>query len=76
MLDCCLYAVGGFNGTNGLDTVKKYNLGKSVETLRTQKSYTIIYMYAYLVSYLTRALLLARNGLVIKVEFLESVPKK
>ena len=36
VLDGCLYAVGGFDGTNGLDTVEKYNLGKTVETLRAQ----------------------------------------
>ena len=35
VLDGCLYAVGGFDGTNGLDTVEKYILGKSVETLPT-----------------------------------------
>ena len=33
VLDGCLYAVGGFDGTNGLDTVEKYNLGKSVKAL-------------------------------------------
>ena len=27
-----LYAVGGFDGTNGLDTVEKYNPGKGVWT--------------------------------------------
>ena len=27
VLDDELYAVGGFDGTNGLDTVEKYSLG-------------------------------------------------
>ena len=36
VLDGCLYAVGGFDGTNGLDTVEKYNLGKDLETLPRQ----------------------------------------
>ena len=31
VLDGCLYPVGGFDGTNGLDTVEKYNLGKDLE---------------------------------------------
>lgn len=28
VLNGFLYAVGGFDGTNGLDTVEKYNLGE------------------------------------------------
>ena len=35
VLNGCLYAVGGFDGTNGLDTVM-YNLGKDLEALPRQ----------------------------------------
>ena len=69
VLDGCLYAVGGFDGTNGLDTVEKYNLGKSLETLPRQ--YTCVCLVSYPVMCHP-----VRNGLVNKVESFGSIPPK